>query len=1141
MEDYEEFVSSRLSELRKNRSSTPPPGRRRSLICFYGRSILPPLLSQERREEMRTSKEHLKKSKADGRVIHIQNLLHSIQLRKAPTLQEFFEEKSGLHILSDSNATSSASSSQRVHGLETKDHLSFSPPPGLQDEHITPKVAPLTSTTCTEISLHHPKPPQQYQDQNCFLDENEVNPHSQPITDPFVDISHQSQSSGYVTYDNADTATSVLTRVESVREGCLLSSVEGGLKYPSNRTKMQNIISHPPIDGETLERSAHESSIEDCSLSAESGPPVQDLTTLGTNQEIMHKLNEQINEHPSAQYDAFDQDENASGRECPTPPIGGGTDSSHYSTTTNPEPQDQEEDQADALNHDADIKPFEEPYRLSLQALLKKSQEYRQQQRMLRSQARNSRVILESLSDKENDEFPHKATMRRKTKQETCIENQAEMSLNKPCENEQKLKGEDLPSKESNDVMKTVGLSSTGNANTGTLGRGQNKTLPENNPPVFSPTGESPTKPVDFFVTTLSDISAHSPAHFSPPRNESTIRSLSNKGTNFHVIPTPQLCTSPVHCKGLSKTGGSQGASPGPNTKVLVQTANNVDRMFETGENDASSVAHLNQVDLPTMLSRSSAHTQHIDQLELNLSCLKLLISELESTITENRKNQSQPENRILPAGFCDVSSAPFLHQTYKEQRVWVGPNDSYNGDKSLHGDWSPAEGSAWQRRQSLDHDRNNEEDTDPELHFIDLPRIRPHKRGDADVCVNKGSTGLSLVLGGGGETANRVQGTVGASLARGIVAMSSREQAGSKRPQPSAKRITSVTQRMLIPDVFRETPLSPVTVLSDTSNQPPKRPQAMVEEGSASSCWVSLNRSYHVDRPSDSSGSELLTYGPHVPDNEHLTPESRGGGGQVGVSKAKRRLLMHTKKEAQERRLDSGKGAGPLVHALAYASTPKASPQERGGQVGQGDQQQLNHMHAAQWEARQEKQGRQQQQVLQLGNEETFVVVGSPAPTPFSITSTPFSITSTHLYKHTHTPFSITSTPFSITSTPFSITSTPFSITSTPFSITPTPFSITSTPFSITSTHLYKHTHTPFSITSTPFSITSTPFSITSTPFSITSTPFSITPTPFSITSTPFSITSTPFSITPTPFSITSTPFSITPTPFSITPTPHQ
>ncbi|CAL8330444.1 unnamed protein product [Lota lota] len=1061
MEDYEEFVANHLSQLRNTPASplSAPVSHcsDRSLICFYGRSILPPLLSGEQREEMRTLKEHLKKpavrskSTARGRVAKVQHILHSVQLRKAPTLQEFFQERSGLQTLSDSDAISNTSSSHRVHGLETKDHLSFSPLPCLQDGNIATKVPPLTSTTYSEMS-QHPKQPQHYQ-ADCFFDENEESLHSNPIIDPSVDISQQSQSSGYVTYENAENATSVFGRVESARESCM----EGGKYFggfflcnPSNTTtKMPDIISYPPIDGEKLERSAIESSIDDCliandmltevcstdsdhkqsvicSLSAESGPPDEDLVTcrlLGTAQETMHEI-----KHPSAQCDTFGHDENASGKDCPVPTMEVGTESfqssitNHNTTTTNrPQVQgsSQEGDPADTLNHDTDTKPFEEPYRLSLQALLKKSQEYRQQQRMLRNQARNSRVILEraqeqhrdeSLSDKENEEIPHKDTERRKTKQKNgCIENQAEMSLNKLCKNEQNLsKVEDLTLKVSNDefttLHKTICLNLIGNTNTETLDVGTNKTLPENIPPVFSTksANESSTKPVEVFAQTPPDISAHSPAHFSPPNNESTIRSLSNskRGRSYHIIPSPQLCTSPVHCKnkGLNKTGGSDGCDP--NSKVVVKTAHNVDGKFETGAQDgqkknpknvASPVAHLvNEVDSARTLSGSSAHTQHIDQLELNLSSLKLLISELESTITENMKNQILPENTSLPAGFCNISPA----QIQPQRSVRVGPYDSYNGDNSLYGDGSPAEDSAWQRRQSLDHYRNNYEYTDPELcDFIDLPYIRPHKGGDG-VGVNNGSTvkasaaetgqknspalggGLSLLSGsGGGGTSNSVQGTESAPLARGIIAMSSTEHAGSRIPQPSAKRITSVSQRMLIPDVFREIPLNaslPVKVLSDTSNQPVKsRPQAIVEEGE-SSCLVFLNQSYDVDRPSglwllDGSGSELSSNVPHVPDNKHLTPESEGGaGGQVGVSKAKRRLLMHAKKEAEERRWDSDRVAGPLVHPRAYASTPKASPQEHGGRVAQGDEQQLKQMHATQWKALQAEQGRQQQQFLQ-------------------------------------------------------------------------------------------------------------------------------------------------------------------------------
>ncbi|CAL8269292.1 unnamed protein product [Gadus morhua 'NCC'] len=908
MEDYEEFAANRLSELRSPADPPSAPGRlcgHRSLIRFHGRCVLPPLLSGERREEMRTLKEHLKKpsdrseSAASGLVDRVQHILHSVQLRKAPTLQEFFEEKSGLPPLSP------PSSPHR----EASPPLSSPPPAGPQQGAVGPEVPPLTSTTYSGMSRRPPPP------------------HSQPL-DPPGGVSQRPQSSGDGTHN-------VMGRADWARE----SRVEGGtslggflLCSPSNRAAMTpDIISHPPIDGEKLERSAMDTSIEDCliandmlpevcsaepdhkqsvigSLSAESGPPVGHLVTcvpLGTSPETNHGMRA-----PSAQGDSYGRRDTGCGQEGPGPTVEAGPEVT-LSPATTPPPQ--------VLGESS--RPPREPYRLSLQALLKKSQECRQQQRVLRNQARPGRVVPErdrgteeSLSDKENQEVPHKAPQRRSTKH-TSGDPPADTALNKWGKDEQEgSQVEDLALKGSTDEFtashNTKGFSSTGRANTETLDLGgKSKTIPENIPPALSPGGahEASSNPVE--------ASALPPEGSAPaPRAGGTLRGVSDpqRGGGYHVLPSPVLCTSPVHCKsrGLHE-GGHAHPEPGAHNG------------HSRGQPGAQPVQGGGPAGLA--LSRSSAHTQQMDQLELNLSGLKLLISELESTITENMRNQAPP-------------------------------GDPPHVGHSLSGEGRPGRDNAWTGGPT-------DEDTDPELwDFIDLPYFRPHRGGDGGGGShgNPGQAparGLARVsaAGGGGGGSPSAQGAPGA---RGPLTC-------SRIPQPSAKR-PSFSPRPLIPDAFWE--IQPVRVQSDSSNQPfrvqsdssnqPVRPPAAVAEGDP------LNRSYDVERPSglwhlDPSGSGAGSYLSPVPDHKRRTPESEGGaGGQGGVSKAKRRLLMHAEQAAEERRRGR----------LSYASPPNASPPGRGAGGDPGDE--LKLAHAAQWRALQAEQGVQQQHLLQALSE---------------------------------------------------------------------------------------------------------------------------------------------------------------------------
>ncbi|XP_048056883.1 centriolar coiled-coil protein of 110 kDa isoform X2 [Megalobrama amblycephala] len=201
--------------------------------------------------------------------------------------------------------------------------------------------------------------------------------------------------------------------------------------------------------------------------------------------------------------------------------------------------------------------PDEGPYRMSLQNLLKKSQEYRRRQRQLRSQAKAKAAAEHSLSDKENEELLPKQTC--KTELRKAREKRKD---------HQSLHDED-------------------NAQIDTLPQATSTALP---------------------VTARS-------LYVSKQKPVSISRSSSAAGKRFTNIPTPKFCLSPMRCtKKASRI-------PGPVRKAL-------------SESEPSVPADANILGSSNNGGMMLAQTEQIAQLELNLSSLKALISDLESTLT---------------------------------------------------------------------------------------------------------------------------------------------------------------------------------------------------------------------------------------------------------------------------------------------------------------------------------------------------------------------------------------------------------------------------------------------------------------------------------------------------------------------------
>ncbi|KAM4603267.1 uncharacterized protein cp110 isoform 2-T2 [Polymixia lowei] len=1068
MEDYDEFVQHRLSQLRKSQDNQPPTPVRScsdasSVICFHGQPILPPLLSGKTREDMQSYKDALqksadqRKSKADGRVAYVQHILHSVQLRKAPTLEEFSHEDTTTES-SHSYSTNKVSLSQNDDALETKDSLSFLSPSGLHDRKGGICVPPLTSTTYCAYSTHRFTLQQNYQE-GFSIDQTEEKLASQPTTDPLADISHQSLSSGYVTYENAESSTSVCGRIEAVGESHTFGSAEGpnnscGFFFHNTSntiTKMPDIISHPPIDGELLEKSTVLSSVDDYFIPGDplkdicNTPSLHDSVVRAHSAELVTSHEDEVSvpqtgssqgnllestdcedNPPIIRLDDLGQDQTKPANEGMIPvgeascPGSSQTLATHSTNQLHFLNRSRETEPADKEIGKADLSPSEEPYRLSLQALLKKSQEYRRHQRILRNQAKNSKIQErareqprleeeQGLSDKENDEFPFKGTITtegRKTKEKSGLIG-SQVPFPQSLETSPDIFWKDKETSRKEGIFlkeyhgekfkfNTESTCLTGDENTGNEG----EAFPKNNQLVCTAEVRTEPKQIDSFFQPQPVISAdNSPVQesFYLTSEQSTTCTLSgSKGVQrFKTLPSPQLCTSPVRCKskGTIKSDGAIDGVGAPKRKVLVNTALNVDNKVETEVNlghksnrcpRVSPVVHLvKEGNAAMVLARSSAHAEQMDQLELNLSSLKVLISDLESTLTENRDNHGQTNTTNLPSDLC-CDHIEHSDQINKDQNIQVGQNDCLEDrpDDDRNEVEQEESDCDLQKGQSLDNYKNRHEDTGPNPSDPKDPPLLALERGNESVngrevkLVKTLATerGMDKVAGEGSQTTSgvapcRIQWSGGAPLAKDLSII--REHDGCKKQRPSTKRVASLAQMMRVPDLFRKVPSNNVVprkgpVLSDTSNQlTGRRLETTVGEEDSSHC-LSLNQSYDVDTPSglwllEGSGSDLGSEGRQVLE-EYLTPES-GGGGQGGISKVKRRLLMHGTEGNEERGGDRDRADRWTVRP--HSSTPKASLQWREGR-GDPEEKQLQQAHAAQVRALQDEHRRQQEELLQ-------------------------------------------------------------------------------------------------------------------------------------------------------------------------------
>ncbi|XP_068178727.1 uncharacterized protein cp110 isoform X2 [Antennarius striatus] len=910
MEDYDKFVQHRLSSVRKTEEKHDRPSPRPSVIRFYGQPILPPQLSEEQKEEMQRHRDAAQKAAvhrammADGRMAYLRTILQSVQLRKTLTLEELLQE-------SETYTTSLNSHDAREDRLlsllpQRKENIFFPPA--------------FTSATCSAF-ITSDVTPQPNDLEQCLTDSHYRQRGSQPNL--LNSANHQLESSGYMTHEKVENTTSVSEEKNAQGASHGFDSSEGvsnisTFLHNSLNTiaKTHDIIIYPPIDGEELERSGQELSYctdfivaedtscsliqevsmkcdhsqgEKCKSSRVDSTKGGDNFSLNTvcNLDKDHSL-DIIETHisPSESSGFFSKPESQWMQSTPHCPA------RQWHIEPNPPETESTDNRID------EIEP--EPCRLSLQALLKKSQEYRRRQRMLRNQAKNSKIHEttqeqarsrteeRSQSDKENDECPNKGTVtseerRSKESRETFVQISPKQSW---------INGNMI---ERRTDLKSDSTHLTGNG----TDVGVESTL-KNNQLNISQEVVAELKRISDFPQQWNGFTQTLHKDFCLPTYSAAFHT---GGRKDKAILVPLFCRSPVDWK---RKGSNQD----------VQT-------------DATEA--------------SATSSEHIDQIESNLSSLKILICDLESTRTEGVGIHSQ---RRLST---DSSFQSVKHiqgdSVYSEDKMSVRANDS-----DVDEDQRSRDG---QGRQSDIFIQILDEETGPQSSITENVPLTAQFKGAEAVDFNQ-LRGVKLL-------AKRN------AACKEISAESNEQHNGGRKQQLLAKRILSVAQWHQVPEGIRNIPSEETTpcqtsVPLDTSNHQWER-RSETAVGHHLTVWETLNQSYDVDTPSGlwslEETSPDLALGCHRVPEKHLTPESEGEG-QGGESKVKRRLLMQGIEDTADASRGGDDAAGP------NSTIPSGAMWCQEGRGYQRDkQEELKRVQADQIRVLQDQHRRQEEELL--------------------------------------------------------------------------------------------------------------------------------------------------------------------------------
>lgn len=606
---------------------------------------------------------------------------------------------------------------------------------------------------------------------------------------------------------------------------------------PSNTiAKMPKIICYPPLDGDELERSGLESWFGSGFIISKG---------------ISHSLGMP---DPSVDGECDPHLYSTASKVCPSHPS-----VISYSKDHHPELlQSLRTHQLATIQRDRAVTQSDKakPQCINLQALLKRSQEYRRHQQILRSKGKTREVQEktreltraktdeQSLSGKKNNELLHKHT-------ETTNEGKAneKKSTFIPAE-ETKTFWEKYKMTESPFLCN---LKSSKSENSYVQGDGGDEEI--------SKTQEETTIENDA-VNFLQEVTVK-------PKKSSSSPQQHRKGSRkYRMTRAATFSQSPVYCKSES----AESIRQNEDSELRRDADDNRFNKEQQGDKATSdhqagstpSFCTMNHVIVGELPNHPATSSEHIDLIESSLCGLKAQILDLESTLLENLEDHS-------PTAQAGMHS--------DTQHVQVFQSDCAHLRDGLRRGVTDTDAKCL-RRQLLKEMSSAEENPEPSDGRDDpLPIRRKGCQG-----VKSGEHGLVQTL----------------STEEAMLNVAYEEE------QLTGKDVPHEAQQDQIPEVFQNS--SPETeVSSDFSmfahqQEEENKPSVACQDcGQTSDLWFLQG-----------SGSELASTGRPSLEN-HLTPE-RGDEFQGGFWRIKRRLLTHTKNETDRNSSDDGEGQGSAL-----------------------------------------------------------------------------------------------------------------------------------------------------------------------------------------------------------------------------------
>ncbi|XP_060741356.1 centriolar coiled-coil protein of 110 kDa isoform X1 [Tachysurus vachellii] len=588
MENYDEFIRRQAIHIRRNVGEKPERRiSQTSMIRFYGLPILPPLLNKDQKEEMQSLRESvsdLTNKRKTSSLSYVQTILESIRLQNVSTIEEFKDEIGLENPMNNKfQSITRLTGGNNEYNKATESHWNSSSLPFSQQMLSEMESHPLTSTACDGHKAISLRP---------FDREDSLEScHTTVLFEGFPMFGHRLEkavemNTGYG-YDSSSLSISVDHSLIDASHQRLSSG------YVTNEThnitpSWINRTEHIRKDPEGRQSHGGEVILNSSNISNRTGDIISHTPVDGEvcEEEYVVLNNGQINEL------------------------------------------------IEPVNLAVVPEPSEGPYRMSLQNLLKKSQEHRRRQRLLRNQAKALKAseagpaTEHSHSDKENEGLLPGDNGQAEVKRTS--ENQVEDHLadqdlltHKQDGERESIEPREVIYQGTDFLNFTPASNSTGSSN--------GKTSPSSNCPNIAVSPTQSTSAKSLYQSRGKKMGSMLP------------RPCLTGNKKFKNIPALKMCLSPARSKKSSPTSVLV-------KKNLVKVPVCVDdetRLNPCGQKKSRPVGLLPGAEGVVPVCKSMDQAKQIAQLELNLSSLKVLISDLESTLAESQAHNPKEAANI--------------------------------------------------------------------------------------------------------------------------------------------------------------------------------------------------------------------------------------------------------------------------------------------------------------------------------------------------------------------------------------------------------------------------------------------------------------------------------------------------------------